>query len=141
MLPAGPTFCCSTTTCRSGSTDPAFGSRSRCASGSPNVPNADVDGGGSKPQAIVTASKTRRTTKCCATTGIPSRRREVGSCRFPTCTFMGRSVGQWLHKAHLPTGQVEVESVLALLLRDLGVRARRRDWKRILQQAGARFED
>src|SRR5438132_300536 len=53
----------------------------------------------------------------------------------------GRSVGRWLHKVHLPTGQVEVESVLALLLRDLGVRARRRDWKRILQQAGARFED
>ncbi len=53
----------------------------------------------------------------------------------------GRSVGQWLHKAHLPTGHVPVESVLELLLQDLGVRARRGDWKRILQQAAARFED
>jgi len=53
----------------------------------------------------------------------------------------GRSVGRSLHKVHLPTGQVEVESVLALLLRDLGVRARRRDWKRILRQAGGPLED
>ena len=53
----------------------------------------------------------------------------------------GRLVGQWLHKAHLPTGHVGVASVLGLLLRDLGVRARRRDWRRILQQAGAPFED
>jgi len=55
--------------------------------------------------------------------------------------YAGGSVGRWLHKAHLPTGHVRVESVLRLLLSDFGVRARRKDWRRILEQAQAASEN
>lgn len=37
-----------------------------------------------------------------------------------------------LQKAHVPTGRVELEDVLALAIREFGVRPRREDWAEIL---------
>jgi hypothetical protein len=42
-------------------------------------------------------------------------------------------------RAHLPTGRVSVESVLRLLLHDLGVTARRDDWGEVLDDAEPRY--
>jgi hypothetical protein len=41
--------------------------------------------------------------------------------------------------AHLPTGRVSIESVLRLLLDDLGVTARRRDYAKVLDDAERPF--
>jgi hypothetical protein len=37
-----------------------------------------------------------------------------------------------LHKAHLPTGRVELEDVLLMAIQEFGVRPRREDWEEIL---------
>lgn len=37
-----------------------------------------------------------------------------------------------LQKAHIPTGRVELEDVLLMAIRELGVRPRRDDWQEIL---------
>ena len=45
----------------------------------------------------------------------------------------GSGVGrEELQKAHIPTGRVELEDVLALVIREFGVRPRRDDWAEIL---------
>jgi len=45
-----------------------------------------------------------------------------------------------LRRAHLPTGQVALEDVLRLLVRDLGVTPRRRDWAAVLAKTRTAFE-
>jgi hypothetical protein len=42
-------------------------------------------------------------------------------------------------RLHLPCGRVSIESVLRLLLGELGVRAKREDWPRVLDEAEAPF--
>jgi len=49
------------------------------------------------------------------------------------------TIGPVPRRAHLPTGRVSVESVLELLLGDLGVPARRPDWADVLGAAEAPF--
>lgn len=45
----------------------------------------------------------------------------------------GSRVGrEELQKAHVPSGRVELEDVLAMAIREFGVRPRREDWARIL---------
>lgn len=46
-----------------------------------------------------------------------------------------------LAKAHLPTRRVGVEAVLRLLLVDLGARARRGDWKDVLDDVEDAFHE
>jgi hypothetical protein len=40
-----------------------------------------------------------------------------------------------LGRAHLPTGRIGLEHVLRLAIRDLGVEARRDDWREVLDEA------
>jgi len=43
--------------------------------------------------------------------------------------------------AHFPTGRVAVEEVVALVIRDLGVKPRLRDYKTILTEGLEKFRD
>jgi hypothetical protein len=56
---------------------------------------------------------------------------------------MGPAAGvrdELLQRAHLPTGRVSFEDFLSLVIRDLGVKPRRRDWEQVLRQTQRAFE-
>ncbi|MGH3146042.1 MAG: hypothetical protein ACRDTR_09605 [Rubrobacter sp.] len=63
--------------------------------------------------------------------GHPGRRSPID---FPHLHLgAGSRVGrEELEKAHVPTGRVELEDVLALVIREFGVRPHREDWAEIL---------
>jgi hypothetical protein len=61
----------------------------------------------------------------------PGRRSTIAFPHLHLGTGSGVSREE-LHKAHIPTGHVELEDVLLMAIREFGVRPKRDDWEEIL---------
>ncbi|MGH3088110.1 MAG: hypothetical protein ACRDSJ_12420 [Rubrobacteraceae bacterium] len=53
---------------------------------------------------------------------------------------IGAEMGE-VYKAHIPTGRVSLEDVIRLAIRDFGVEPQRDDWREILDETQATFEE
>jgi hypothetical protein len=64
---------------------------------------------------------------------------DSGRTAWPHLHAYGEHPSVHLHKLHLPTGRVSIESVVRFLVADLSVKPRRENWRDVLDRREAAF--